>query len=210
MAGINVAENIELQGTDIEERFASQAQKYAAIALSAAVSAGENREAAEQLQIGLDEKIRQALEDIAEFIPNLTIGTVVAGEEASVTITGTSAAPVINFVLPRGNTGLQGVKGDTGLQGLKGNDGSPGAPGAAGAKGDTGATGAKGDTGAAGAAGAPGVKGDKGDTGAPGILVNCGRADWAYWTGHALNTLLPWLTLDTRRARCSGPARAKG
>lgn len=59
----------------------------------------------------------------------LTIGTVVDGETASATITGTSPAQVLNLVLPKG------AKGDPGAQGIQGIQGNPGVPGAQGPQG---------------------------------------------------------------------------
>lgn len=55
--------------------------------------------------------------------PVLSIGTVVEGETASATLTGTTEQPVINLVLPRG------PKGDVGEQGIQGPQGLPGEAG---------------------------------------------------------------------------------
>ena len=52
--------------------------------------------------------------------PVLSIGTVVEGETASATLTGTTEQPVINLVLPRG------PKGDVGEQGIQGPQGPAG------------------------------------------------------------------------------------
>lgn len=68
--------------------------------------------------------------------PQLSIGTVVKGDNAAATITGTAENPVLNLTLPKGD------KGDTGATGGKGD------------KGDTGATGATGQTGPQGPTGA--------------------------------------------------------
>ena len=46
--------------------------------------------------------------------PNIQIGTVTSGDTSSVTITGTSENPVLNFVLEKGETGATGPKGDPG------------------------------------------------------------------------------------------------
>lgn len=51
----------------------------------------------------------------------LTIGTVVSGETASASITGTSPAQVLNLVLPKGD---KGDKGDAGTNGTDGIDGA--------------------------------------------------------------------------------------
>lgn len=55
--------------------------------------------------------------------PVLSIGTVVEGETASATLTGTTEQPVINLVLPRG------PKGDVGEQGIQGPQGPQGPAG---------------------------------------------------------------------------------
>jgi collagen type VII alpha len=90
----------------------------------------------------------------------LSVGTVTTGATAAATITGTSPAQVVNFVLQKGDTGLVGPQG---IQGEKGDTGNTGAQGIQGIKGDTG------DTGATGAQGIQGIKGDTGNTGAQGI-----------------------------------------
>ena len=49
-------------------------------------------------------------------IPNFTIGTVTtlpAGSSATVTITGTTSDPVLNFGIPKGDTGATGSTGTT-------------------------------------------------------------------------------------------------
>jgi hypothetical protein len=110
----------------------------------------------------------------------VTVGTTTtgaAGSNASVTNSGTSTDAVLNFTIPRGDTGVtgptgaQGPKGDTGATGPQGPvgptgpagaTGSTGATGLQGPKGDTGATGPAGPTGATGATGAQGPKGDAG------------------------------------------------
>ena len=131
----------------------------------------------------------------------LTAGTVTtgaAGSNAAVTITGAAGEQVIDFTIPRGNTGatgptgptgatgatgpqgIQGIKGDTGAQGIQGIQGPKGDTGDTGPQGIQGIQGVKGDT---GATGATGPKGDKGDTGN-------GIADVALTSGtHAPGTL---------------------
>lgn len=65
----------------------------------------------------------------------ITIGSVISGAEASVENAGTANAAVLNFVLPKGDTGLQGAagepgaKGDTGETGKNGTDGKNGEDG---------------------------------------------------------------------------------
>lgn len=50
--------------------------------------------------------------------PNiLTIGTVVGGDNANATITGSSPNQILNLVLPKGDKGDQGEKGDTPIKG---------------------------------------------------------------------------------------------
>jgi len=61
-----------------------------------------------------------------------TVTTGAAGSQASVVNSGTSAAAIFDFTIPKGATGDKGVKGDTGAKGDKGD------------KGDTGATGQRG------------------------------------------------------------------
>lgn len=58
--------------------------------------------------------------------PVISIGTVVEGETASATLTGTTEQPVINLVLPRGP---KGDPGDQGIQGIQGPQGLPGESG---------------------------------------------------------------------------------
>lgn len=45
--------------------------------------------------------------------PNISIGTVTSGEQASATITGTPANPILNLVLPQGPQGPQGNTGSS-------------------------------------------------------------------------------------------------
>lgn len=54
----------------------------------------------------------------------LNVGTVKSGEEASATITGDSPNQTLNLVLPKGNTGPQGIPGKDGGQGPAGKDGT--------------------------------------------------------------------------------------
>ena len=104
----------------------------------------------------------QGIQGVVGPANTLSVGTVTKSSDdtAVVTITGTSPAQTINFVLPRGLQGIQGI------QGLKGDTGNTGAQGAKGDKGDTGDTGPQGAT---GSTGATGPKGDKGDAGAAGF-----------------------------------------
>ena len=77
----------------------------------------------------------------------VTVGsttTGAAGSNASVTNSGTSTDAVLNFTIPRGDTGPTGAtgdkgdKGDTGAQGPQGPQGPAGATGATGAAGPAG------------------------------------------------------------------------
>lgn len=77
------------------------------------------------------------------------------GTNAAVVNVGTEQEAILNFTIPRGDTG------PTGPQGPQGATGPTGA---------TGATGAQGPQGVAGATGAQGPKGDKGDTGDAGPI----------------------------------------
>ena len=68
----------------------------------------------------------------------ISIGTVITGEpgtQASVTNSGTDDDAVLDFVIPRGNTGETGAKGD---KGDKGDTGATGQQGPKGDKGDSG------------------------------------------------------------------------
>lgn len=55
-----------------------------------------------------------------------TVVTGVPGSAATVQNTGTASAAVLNFSLPRGDTGSKGDKGDTGATGPKGDKGDTG------------------------------------------------------------------------------------
>ena len=117
----------------------------------------------------------------------IKIGTVTTGAEgtrASVTNRGTENAAILDFVIPRGERGIDGATGAKGSKGdpftyedftpaqlaaLKGEKGDTGATGAKGAKGDpftyedftpTQLAGLKGEKGDTGATGAKGAKGD--------------------------------------------------
>ena len=84
--------------------------------------------------------------------PTLNLGTVstgAAGSSASVNLTGTNPY-TLSFVIPRGDTGAQGIQG---VQGVKGDTGAQGIQGVQGVKGDTGSQGPQGLQGTAGAAG---------------------------------------------------------
>ena len=99
------------------------------------------------------------------------IGSVQNGLSASVTNSGTSRNAVLNFVLPRGETGAtgpQGPKGDTGEQGPKGDTGDTGPQGQQGPKGDPFTYGDFTAEQLAALTGPQGPKGDTGDTGPQG------------------------------------------
>ena len=91
---------------------------------------------------------------------------------------------ILDFVIPRGDTGATGPTGptgpgvgDTGPTGPTGETGATGMTGATGPTGETGATGptgAKGDTGEAGPTGEPGPTGPTGVTGATGLRGDTG------------------------------------
>ena len=77
----------------------------------------------------------------------VTVGTVTTGEpgtDAIVTNSGTESSAVLNFTIPKGETGAvgpQGPKGDKGDTGEQGPQGEQGPKGDKGDKGDTGETG---------------------------------------------------------------------
>lgn len=104
-------------------------------------------------------------------LPEISIGTVVEGEEAAATMTGTRYQPLLNLVLPRGPQGIQGPTGATGPRGAQGEQGPKGDTGDTGAQGPKGDTG---DTGPQGLQGEQGPKGDKGDTGSKGDTGDTG------------------------------------
>lgn len=87
------------------------------------------------------------------------------GTKASVINSGNKEKIILDFRIPRGDTGAKGDTGATGPQGLKGDTGATGPQGP---KGDTGATGAQGLKGETGATGPQGPKGDTGATGPQG------------------------------------------
>lgn len=105
--------------------------------------------------------------------PTVTIGTTTTlnpGVNASVANSGTATAAILNFGIPQGATGPQGIQGPTGPTGPTGAQGITGPTGAAsqvtGPTGPTGPTGAQGVTGPTGAAST--VTGPTGPTGAQG------------------------------------------
>jgi len=76
--------------------------------------------------------------------PQLTVGTVsnlAFGSTPTVSITGTTLNPVLNFGLVTGSSGINGTNGTNGATGAKGDKGDTGAQGEKGEKGDTGASG---------------------------------------------------------------------
>ncbi len=93
------------------------------------------------------------------YVVTITVGnveTVPFEESASVENTGTKKDMILNFKIPRGETGLKGEKGD---KGDKGDTGAQGIQGMQGEKGD------KGDKGEQGIQGIQGEKGDRGNDG---------------------------------------------
>ena len=106
--------------------------------------------------------------------PSVTVGatlTGVPGSSARVTNSGTCCRPVLNFEIPRGNTGPAGATGPagpTGANGPAGPTGPTGAAGLIGATGPAGPTGPSGPTGPAGPTGTTGANGPAGPTGATG------------------------------------------
>ena len=79
----------------------------------------------------------------------ITVGTTTTGDpgtNASVVNVGTNQNAVLNFTIPRGNTGITGPIGPQGLTGPQGPAGPTGAIGPAGPMGPTGPSGAAGIT----------------------------------------------------------------
>ena len=98
--------------------------------------------------------------------PSVTVGatlTGVPGSSARVTNSGTCCRPVLNFEIPRGNTGPAGATGPAGPTGSTGATGPAGPTGANGPTGPTGATGSTGPTGATGPTGSTGPAGEAPD-----------------------------------------------
>ena len=61
--------------------------------------------------------------------PNITIGSVIQGDETKVELTGTLENPILNFTLQKGDKGEQGESGFPGIPGDKGEPGEKGEPG---------------------------------------------------------------------------------
>ena len=89
----------------------------------------------------------------------IRVGEVRSGSTASVVNSGTVNDVVLDFVLPKGDRGLQGI------QGPKGDKGEPGPKGEKGDKGDRGDRGLQGIRGPQGEKGEPGSQGEKGEKG---------------------------------------------
>ena len=73
--------------------------------------------------------------------PNLSVGSVSSlafGSTPTVSITGTTLNPVLNFGLVTGSSGINGTNGTNGATGAKGDKGDTGAQGEKGEKGDSG------------------------------------------------------------------------
>ena len=94
----------------------------------------------------------------------ITVGSTTTGEpgtNAQVTNSGTSENVILNFTIPRGETG---ATGPIGPQGLQGETGATGPTGPQGLQGETGATGPTGPQGLQGETGATGPTGPTGET----------------------------------------------
>lgn len=98
--------------TQRAETAALQARTAATQAQSAVVAAGHLRDQVEALIEGFEPGTGSGT------TPQFSIGTVETGDTASVTLSGTDEAPVLNFVLPRGLQGETGADGDPGTNGL--------------------------------------------------------------------------------------------
>ena len=104
----------------------------------------------------------------------ITVGSTTTGEpgtNAQVTNSGTSENAILNFTIPRGETGATGPTGPQGLQGetgVTGPTGPQGLQGEIGATGPTGPQGLQGETGATGPTGPQGLQGETGATGPTG------------------------------------------
>lgn len=101
----------------------------------------------------------------------VSVGTTTTGAEgtqASVTNSGTAHNAVLNFTIPKGDTGATGATGPQGPQGPQGETGPQGPTGATGATGATGPQGPQGETGPQGPQGETGPQGPTGATGPAG------------------------------------------
>ena len=104
---------------------------------------------------------KKADNSIASFsinsAPTVTVGTTTtgtAGTSATVTNSGTSVDAILNFTIPKGDTGATGATGPQGPQGIQGATGDTGPQGI---QGPTGLTGPTGPTGPAGTNGVDGI-----------------------------------------------------
>ena len=121
--------------------------------------------------------------------PNtLEIGTVTSGPAPSATITGSAPQQTLNLVLPKGDTGSQGLKGDQGDQGPIGETGPVGPQGIQGEVGPQGPQGIQGEI------GPQGIQGIQGEVGPANELtigtVTSGSTPSATITGEAPNQTL--------------------
>jgi Collagen triple helix repeat (20 copies) len=123
----------------------------------------------------------------------LTLGTTTTlapGASASVANSGTSTAPVLEFGIPRGETGAAGIQG---LTGETGPQGPAGPQGPQGTKGDTGDPGTQGPPGEIGPAGAlpPGTR--------VGVML--------FWDGNSWTEILPPTAAGSNLVYCAtGPS----
>ncbi len=104
---------------------------------------------------------------------------------------------VLDFVIPRGQTGIQGLPGSTGPVGPQGVPGSAGPAGPQGATGGTGPTGPQGATGGTGPTGPQGATGGTGPTGPQGATGPAGSTSSglaAYGGLYNTNTQLLFFT----------------
>ncbi len=107
---------------DVVEGFASSAQQAASDVSSAMTELDTRVNTA--ISTALDGFTpRDGIDGVDGVTPVISIGSVVEGETASATLTGTTEQPVINLVLPRGPKGDPGDKGPQGPQGLPGESG---------------------------------------------------------------------------------------
>lgn len=73
--------------------------------------------------------------------PTIQVGSVItteAGTNASITNSGSSTEIILNFTIPKGDTGIQGERGEQGLQGIQGLQGERGEQGLQGEQGNDG------------------------------------------------------------------------
>ena len=106
------------------------------------------------IDLGQKQTAQAGVPQVVNYVATtVEVGTVTAGDIASVTNVGTPQNAILDFVLEKGEQGEMGPAGPQGPQGEKGE------------KGDQGPKGDKGDQGVVGPQGPQGIQGEKGEQG---------------------------------------------